>query len=70
MTLDKEEHRALLLQLVNQTAFPGQFAEDIVALKQSILLATVAPEGAHLSPENLSQHGFPMMADNPSGSFR
>ena len=44
MTLDKEEHRALLLQLVNQTAFPGQFAEEIVALKLALAEAEVSPD--------------------------
>lgn len=46
MTLDKEEHRTLLLQLVNQTAFPGQFAEEIVALKTALEAAGVAGDDA------------------------
>jgi hypothetical protein len=39
MTLDKEEHRVILMELLN--VFPGQFAETVVELKQAIKGAPV-----------------------------
>lgn len=44
MTIDKEEHRTILLELLNKAAFPGQFAEDVVDLKRSIREADVTPQ--------------------------
>jgi hypothetical protein len=41
MTLDKEEHRQILAQLIEQSAFPGKFAEEVVILKQAVANATV-----------------------------
>jgi hypothetical protein len=41
MTLDKEEHRTILLELINKNAFPGQFAEQVVELKASLVAAEV-----------------------------
>jgi len=46
MTLDKEEHRIVLLQIIDQAAFPGKFAEDVVALKAAIREARVDPPQA------------------------
>lgn len=42
MTLDKEDHRALLLELMNRAAFPGQIAEMVVELKVAIVKAEIA----------------------------
>jgi hypothetical protein len=36
MTLDKEDHRTILLELINKAVFPGQFAETVVELKAAI----------------------------------
>ncbi len=36
MTLDKEEHREILLQLISKGVFPGEFAESVVELKKSV----------------------------------
>lgn len=44
MILDKEEHRIVLLDLINKAVFPGQFAEDVVELKRSLKEATIAPD--------------------------
>lgn len=41
MTLDKEEHRTILAQLIEQSAFPGKFAEEVVTLKNAIANATI-----------------------------
>jgi hypothetical protein len=41
MTLDKEEHRTILTQLIEQSAFPGKFAEEVVILKQAVTNATI-----------------------------
>ena len=41
MVLDKEEQRKILLELINSATFPGQFAEEVVALKQAVTNATV-----------------------------
>ena len=41
MTLDKEEHRTILLELINKSAFPGQFAETVVELKAAIASAEI-----------------------------
>lgn len=41
MILDKEDHRTILLELLNKSAFPGQFAEDVVDLKRSVREAAV-----------------------------
>ena len=43
MTLDKEEHRMILLQLIDKSAFPGQFAEAVVELKEALKKAKVEP---------------------------
>jgi hypothetical protein len=41
MTLDKEEHRQMLMQLIEQSAFPGKHAEEVVVLKDAVRTATV-----------------------------
>ena len=41
MTLDKEDHRTILTQIIEQAAFPGKFAEEVVALKAAIRDAKV-----------------------------
>lgn len=46
MTLDQEDDRIILLQLLEQAAFPGKFAETVVRLKQAVRDATVGEENA------------------------
>lgn len=46
MTLDQEEDRTILLQLLDQAAFPGKFAETVVRLKASVRNATVEAKDA------------------------
>ena len=41
MTLDKEDHRTILLELIDKSAFPGKFAEDVAELKKAIASAKV-----------------------------
>lgn len=41
MTIDKEEHRALLLQLIEAASFPGQHIELAVEIKRAIQTATL-----------------------------
>ena len=36
MTLDKEDHRTILLQLMNKSHFPGEFSEEVTVLKRAI----------------------------------
>jgi len=43
VTLDKEEHRTILLELINKSAFPGQFAETVAELKAALSAADVQP---------------------------
>lgn len=42
MTVDKEEHRDVLLQLITKATFPGEFAEKVVELKEALKAAKVA----------------------------
>jgi hypothetical protein len=42
MTLDKEEHRAVLLELIERAAFPGVVARKVVELQEAIEQADVA----------------------------
>lgn len=42
MTLDKPEHREVLLELLDKAQFIGAHAELVVELKQAIREATVA----------------------------
>lgn len=46
MTLDEEGDRAILLQVMEQTAFPGKFAETVARIKAAIRKAQVEPENA------------------------
>jgi hypothetical protein len=41
MTLDKEDYRTILLELINKFAFPGQMAETIVELKEALKSAEI-----------------------------
>ena len=48
MTLDKEEHRTILTQLIEQSAFPGKFAEEVVVLKAALRDAKIEePDERH-----------------------
>jgi hypothetical protein len=46
MVLDKEDHRVILKQLLDNSQFPGKFAEEVVALKAAINNAEIAAEPA------------------------
>lgn len=41
MTLDKDEHKQILLQLIDKATFPGEFAEAVVELKKSVREASI-----------------------------
>lgn len=41
MTLDKEEHRALLLELIQKAAFPGHAARLVVELTEAVERADI-----------------------------
>jgi hypothetical protein len=41
MTLDKEEHRAILLELIEKAAFPGAAARKVVELQEAIESADI-----------------------------
>jgi len=41
MVIDKKEHQAFLLKLIEQTQFPGQFLEIAYEIKQAIKAAEV-----------------------------
>lgn len=41
MTLDTEEHRAILLELINKSSFAGSGIEKIMELKSAVKEATV-----------------------------
>ena len=41
MTLDKEEHRQILIQTMEQMNFPGKFAEEVAALLNALRIATI-----------------------------
>ena len=43
MTLDKEEHRQLLLGLLNQAQVPGTMARLVVELQDALEVATIRP---------------------------
>lgn len=49
MILDKEEHRSILIQLVSKNAFPGEFAEQVVELKEALKSASVGKEDVIIS---------------------
>lgn len=44
MILDKEEHRAALLELINHATFSGSNVDLVYELKRSILSAAVSPD--------------------------
>lgn len=41
MKLDKEDHRAILLGMIDAASIPGRFAEDIAALKAAVRAAEI-----------------------------
>lgn len=41
MTLDKEDHRQILLELIERAAFPGAAARKVVELQEAIEKAEV-----------------------------
>jgi hypothetical protein len=43
MTLDKEEHRAILLELIAKAAFPGSAVDQVVELRDAVASADVPP---------------------------
>lgn len=43
MTLDKEEHRAMLLSLIDSAHFPGAVRKQVNELADAIERATVPP---------------------------
>lgn len=45
MTLDKPEHREILLELIAKAHFPGAVARQVVDLLDAIERADVKPEG-------------------------
>jgi hypothetical protein len=44
MTLDKEEHRAILLELIAKALFPGAAVDQVVELRDAVQAAKVAPD--------------------------
>lgn len=53
MTFDKEEHRAILLELINTAHFPGARARDVVDLLSAIEAATMAEQKMPVMPTEL-----------------
>jgi hypothetical protein len=41
MVLDKEDHRAILLQLIDGASFPGRFLRDALDLRDAVEAASV-----------------------------
>jgi len=44
MIIDKEEHKALLIQMVDMTNFPGKLLETALELKKAIQEAKIEPK--------------------------
>jgi hypothetical protein len=60
MTLDKEDHRTILLELINKAAFPGQFAETVVELKTALVAAEVVKSDQPLDIKPFYQPSVPL----------
>lgn len=45
MQFDREEHKRLVEEMIRQTNFPGQIAELVVELKQSVANAEILNKG-------------------------
>lgn len=52
MILDKEEHKAMLLELIKMATFPGEFLDSMYELKQSVQNAGVVEDNM----ENKNEH--------------
>lgn len=52
MTLDTENHRAVLLHAVGKSAWPGEFAAEVAALLDAIKNASVAPQSGPMHQDS------------------